>query len=890
MTKKKSPEYFSKHISNVVRFWVALIFLFAIAFHPRVVFAETGDGEDELSVNLNVKGIGSSEIPAMYREQEIYLSVIDVFDFLKIKNSYTESLDSIKGFLIDEKAQFLIDKGNNKINYQGKDYQLKQGELIRSDGKLYLKAIYFGTVFGLQCTFDFRNLSVSLNTDLELPVIREMRQELMRKNVNKLKGEEVADTTVGRKYPMATFGMADWSVINTHTNYGTSDIRMSLGFGAILAGGETNVAFTYDTRNKLTPRDQYYLWRYVNNDNKIVRQTLAGKVQPQFTSSVYSPAVGLQLTNTATTFRRSFGTYTLSNTTYPGWIVELYVNNVLISFVKADASGFYTFQVPLVYGNSSIKLRFYGPYGEERALEEFVNIPFNFIPAGQFEYNVSAGFLEDGFHSYTSTQLYGDSLVEKKIEGKANSIFTRARFNYGLNRFITVGGGVEYLSSVTSGTTMPFINTSVRITPTLMVTAEYTDKVVTKGVLTYRLPSNLQFELNYAVFDKDQTAIRHNYREQRKAIVSLPFNGKHFSAYSRISVDQIVLANSNYTTAEWLLSGSVRRVSVNVSTYSLFIGDADPLVYSNLSLGIRIPKQIVITPQVQYEYTQSDIISMKLTIEKKIKRFGLINAFYEENIQSHFNFFGLGVRLDLSFAQVGALAVQTRYATTYTENANGSFIYSHNQREVYANNKSSVGKGGLIIAPFLDLNRNGKKEDDEPRAAGLKLNINGGRLENNPADTIFQVFDLEPFTSYYLKFQDESFANISWSLRNKSMKVMIDANNLKLIELPVIVAAEISGTVYVNEVKESNGQGKIVVLIYDQDSNLVARTMSESDGYFSFMGLQPGNYTAKIDPGQLHKLQLVSEPAVFPFTIERSIEGDLVDGVEFNLFPEKPTE
>ena len=116
---------------------------------------------------------------------------------------------------------------------------------------------------------------------------------------------------------------------------------------------------------------------------------------------------------------------------------------------------------------------------------------------------------------------------------------------------------MEYLSSVTSGTTMPFVNTSIRITPLLMLTAEYTDKVVAKGVLTYRLPSNLQFELNYAAFDKNQTAIRHNYREQRKAIVTYPFNTRHFSLYSRLSVDQIVLENSNYTTAEWLLSGAV---------------------------------------------------------------------------------------------------------------------------------------------------------------------------------------------------------------------------------------------------------------------------------------------------------------------------------------------
>ncbi len=32
--------------------------------------------------------------------------------------------------------------------------------------------------------------------------------------------------------------------------------------------------------------------------------------------------------------------------------MELYVNNVLVNFVQPMLSGFFTFEVPLVYGNS----------------------------------------------------------------------------------------------------------------------------------------------------------------------------------------------------------------------------------------------------------------------------------------------------------------------------------------------------------------------------------------------------------------------------------------------------------------------------------------------------------------------------------------------------------
>ncbi len=891
MTGIKNHEIKSEFqfINGILNFMFLMGLAMIGIIFPLQGFSETGDDEEELSVHLNVKGIGSSEIPALYRANEIYLSVIDVFDFLKIKNTYNETLDSVSGFLINEESRFTIDIVHNLIIYEGKQHRMLTGDLTRSDGKLYLKSNYFGSVFGLQCTFDFRNLSVNLNTDLELPVIREMRQELMRTNVNKLKGEEIADTTIRRNYPMAKFGMADWSVINTHTLNGANATRASLGLGAILAGGETNVALTYDSRVKLSPRQQYYLWRYVNNDNPVVRQVLVGKIQPGLTASVYSPAVGLQLTNTATTFRRSFGSYTLSNTTYPGWIVELYVNNVLISFVKADASGFYTFQVPLVYGNSSIKLRFYGPYGEERASEEFINIPFNFMPPREFEYNVSAGFLEDGFHTYTTSFNSGDTLVTGTVKGKANTLFSKAKFNYGINRFWTVGGGVEYLSSVESGDVMPFINTSFRILPTLMLTAEHTDKVVTKGMLSYRLPSNLQLELNYSVFDKNQTAIRHSYREQRKVILSFPFNGKNFSAYSRWSLDQIVLENSEYTTAEWMLSGSIRRVSANLSTYSLFINNVNPLLYSNLSLGIRLPHHFIITPQVQYEYTRNKLITMKCAIEKKIKKFGVMNAFYEENIQSRFHFFGVGFRMDFNFAQAGLLVVKSSHNTTFTENANGSFIFNTDQKKIYTSNRTSVGKGGLMIVPFLDLNYNEIRDDSEPEAAGLKMNINGGQLVNS-GDTSFRVLELEPFTSYYLKFNENSFNNINWSLQHNSIKVMVDPNHLKRIDVPVTVSAEVSGMVYIEEKGKRKGQGKIVICIYNEKSVLVKRIMSEPDGYFSYLGLRPGNYIARIDVEQLANLNMESSPANFAFMVEVSENGDVIDDVEFVLIPRQPKE
>jgi hypothetical protein len=92
---------------------------------------------------------------------------------------------------------------------------------------------------------------------------------------------------------------------------------------------------------------------------------------------------------------------------------------------------------------------------------------------------------------------------------------------------------------------------------------------------------------------------------------------------------------------------------------------------------------------------------------------------------------------------------------------------------------------------------------------------------------------------------------------------------------------EIAGKVYVNR----EGQGRIIVGIYNKDSILVTRVLTEPDGFFNFIGLTPGSYTARLDANQLLKLRLTASPLIIPFKISDNRNGDIVDGLEFQLQP-----
>ena len=88
---------------------IITFFLVFTLFISLPVKAQETDNEEVL-ITLQVQRVGSVEMPAIINGQTAYLPVMDVFNFLKIKNLPSAENDSITGFLIQPGAGFLVDK------------------------------------------------------------------------------------------------------------------------------------------------------------------------------------------------------------------------------------------------------------------------------------------------------------------------------------------------------------------------------------------------------------------------------------------------------------------------------------------------------------------------------------------------------------------------------------------------------------------------------------------------------------------------------------------------------------------------------------------------------------------------------------------------------------
>jgi len=319
----------------------------------------------------------------------------------------------------------------------------------------------------------------------------------------------------------------------------------------------------------------------------------------------------------------------------------------------------------------------------------------------------------------------------------------------------------------------------------------------------------------------------------------------------------------------------------------MFSPTSKPNIYSTLALGFNLPFAITFTPQIQFDYTRGSFMSMRFELKRHLFRKGRINISYEHNFKSRIQNLQVGFQYDFSFAQVGMSARINKYSTTLMQAARGSMTYDKKTKYLHFNKGTAVGKGGIVILPYLDLNCNSRRDPGEPRIEHLGLRVAGGRIEYNPRDSTIRILDMEPHLKYYIELDQYSFDNIAWHLRVKTFNVAVDPNQFKLIEVPVAVVGEAAGMVYIKRTTGIRGQGRVIVNFFKNDTILIDRVLSESDGYFSFIGLAPGSYTARIDETQLKKIKMTASPAVIPFTIQQMEDGDIVSNLEFVLQPIK---
>ena len=805
---------------------------------------------DIFPVSIYFKDVGSKSFDAIYiDDKNVLLPVYDILKFIKFYTNNSNDQNLVSGFLETEDNPFEIDFNQKQIAFKNRTTPIKATDALMDMGTLFVKTQLLEKAFDFKIDFNFRSLSANFSAAYELPQAKFIRLEKAREKLEVKTGTFEYDTILTRRYHIFQPGMIDWSIASTQSQKYNAETRLSLGAGAEVFGGETDIWLNYSDRYGFYRTQQRYFWRWVDNEAKIVRQVKLGRINSQSIATLLSPIDGFSISNTPTTLRKTVGDYQIIDYTEPEWLVELYVNGTLIEYTKADASGYYMFTIPIFYGTNTLKLRFYGPDGQERSEDKIINMPYTFLPKGEMEYRISGGELLEG-----------------------GSRFARARASYGLAYWMSAKTGIEYLSALHNNTYIPFVGFDVQPMPKLVLSAEYAHGVKTHATLNYTFPKNIHAGIDYTYYDKAQDAIIYNYKEERKIALSVPLKYKKVSGFARTNLKQNVYHNFTYNSNEILLSGYYKRYNVNLNTLSNWTDNSQINTYSNLSTSYRTKKGLTFRPSCQFNYNDSKFISYKIEAERQFLSHGRFSAGYENNIRSNYQSVNISLRYNFSFMMAAASAFLNKDFITTSQSARGGVAFASGKNKAIATNRTTVGRSGISIIPFIDVNCNGIFDMNEATAPDLRININGGKVHYSKKDDIIRVTGLEPFVYYNLTIDESKFNNIAWQVDAKQIKVLTDPNQFKKIYISVKPVGEVSGMILG---KNKKGKGRILVNIYNKNHKLVDKTISEFDGYWTYLGLTPGNYYMTIDSTQLSRLNLTSD--TIPFKIDRDPLGDIVD-------------
>jgi len=829
---------------------------------------------DEISVSLSLSKVGTTVVPAIIVNQDVYIPIMGVLDFVKVKSELTPDRNKITGFFIDESETYTIDLVDRSIKKGISHLVLTSKEILETSSGTYLRSDLYKKVFGIDCVFNFNLLDVKLSCDRELPAVTEA---LRKKNSSNIAIQNGA-ISLQRNFPLQrslfTAGALDWSISSSLTR-GVHAESYYFALGTDLLGGDFDARLSGSPQVpmplSLAEHELLWRWRYVMPESKVLSQIYLGTISSMATTALADSVVGIQITNKALQTSSNFATYNIRDRTEPGWGVELYINNVLIKSTTADAGGNYQFAVPLSYGATSVTLKFYGPWGEVLTKDMELRIPYTFLPPGKFEYSLTAG------------------------TNKTNLNFKEnvAQFNLdaGVNTWLSVGGGVKYDKEPGFSPYAPFASVSTQLLNSVLLNGQYIDGSGLQGHLSYTAPFGLSVDGLYNhPFAHQRFGGLVSANDSRSLTLSAPLSAIDGSA-ALTSQDVQLMPGLAALTSSLILNGQVNFIPITLTTNASYqragIHLNNSTYTGSLAFYVVGPFGFLIKPQCDFEYTGRRFTLAGATFQRGFGTGGQFQLSLNEDLINMK--FGAQVDFRYSFpwAQVGTSEAVSSGIPTYGASAQGSIIFDGSSREVVLSDRSFVDHGGIMIRPFLDLNNNGYYDFGEPIVKNFKVGISGGRVIHED-NGIVRVMDLDPYVSYVLKNSTESVENLAWVSKFENYSVMVDANSFRPVNIPITVAGQIGGYVRLVSKDGPDGQGGIKMKVRDRFGDQKEIPMPDdfltySTGEYYNIGLTPGKYQIYPDKDQLKQLRLKADPPYINFELKNSVEGDIIDTLNFLL-------
>ncbi|MCL5738483.1 MAG: SPOR domain-containing protein [Bacteroidetes bacterium] len=841
----------------------------------------------EIYLSFNFSGLVNNVVTALYYQDSVYLPIGAIFKQLKVNREIDPRTETVRGFYIKPGDRYEINFKTGIATIGETKITFDSSQAIVRELDFYILPSLFKKIFNLDFSVDFNSLTLILNTNQQLPIVEDYQREV-RRNFSVTQpqaGLLQAPLMYPRRRAILNGGVLDYSLSafyggQSGGSFGQSAYNYSLDGGAEILGGDAQgTVLGSFSRSGSSLYSSNMSWRYVFDSTRYISYAGLG--------NLYSNGLtqygfrGAQISNEPVAIRTIFGRYAIDAKTEPNWDVELYLNGQLVGYAKADASGNAHFTIPLVYGTSFIQLKYYGPTGEFRETDRRLQIPFTFLPAGQINYTVSGGKLNNTDYNF----LQGNVVA-------------------GLTDWMTDRIGMDYVNSPFYSKPLFYNSLFLRFAPEYMLSLDAAPSAFYRSTFNALYASQASFDLMFARYYRNLLYNPSGKQQEARADVYLPFSifnsgfnlrvagnaqqytsgqkSYSYSVYTSSSVAQFNTSIGYLGSALDYGNGSIQRnYGLTASIlYSLFFGPG-ALSFLNGTL---------INTTLRYGVLKTSLDDIRLELSQNVQRYVRVTVSGERDFVNKLTTFSLQIIADFPFTRSTTSAQVQQGSGWYTENLTGSVGFDANYGRFLFNDIGWVGHSAASMRMFVDNNGSGKYEKGDEIIKDGVITLRQAVSSETSQGGIIREWNHLPYTQYSADIDINSIRNPLWIPKEKSFSFITDPNSYKRIDIPFYVGGIVDGTVLrVQDGSESAVPG-LNLEIRSLNSNFEKTLTVFNDGSFYYMGLPPGEYEAYVDSSQLSMLDVYSEPAVLNFKVKPTKNGDYVEGLQIILRNKKAKE
>lgn len=818
---------------------------------------------EEIPMQINIEKIGMINVSVYADDNSVYIPLADLLKTVKVNISLVKNNTTATGFFIEENNTYFIDVNTLRAEIKGREIPVKRSDFYVGETDLFMRSDLFKSIFEIDMNVDLKRMSIYMNSRKTLPYTLEQQRQSIRE-ITALKESDVkVDISIPRQRKLFGLGFLDWQVLYSYTNPGSDYYNYNVALGNELIGGDLNINLSGNKDDIIEPDNSYLRWRYVTEE-KWFTQGLAGDINP--VSGLFSGIQGVQFTNAPPISRKTLGGYKIFDQIYPNWEVELFVNNELIAYTKANESGYFEFDIPLLYGSNFITLKYYGPSGEIQTSERVIQVPYTFLPKGEFEYYLSAG--------------------REKTDRR--NLVSEASFNWGITSYLTLGAGNSYVNDVSIPKNYPNASFSLKVLSGLIFSGQYFDNLKTRASLNLIMPSQASAEINFLKYEENNYLNPSAIKEEKNIAVFLPFSFGGFSTNFRLNASEIIRSNSKQLFVYPGLFINYGRFQGSALLNSIFQSNNESYRneynVSNLLISYRFFDDLLVRNQTDIDHKNKQVLRTGLFIEKGVfgegwLSFAISRDFIQNSYSANLNF-----RFYLPFTTMSTNYRNDEAGWTIQQSFYGSVGFDDFKSKFITDNRFLSNRSGFTFVPFLDKNNNNRFDrNDNLLESQVDVKMESGNAVRYEDKKNIWYTDLDPYSYYNLQINPMTFDNPLYRPKYKTYSVYTDPNRFKVIPIPVYITGMITGYVNLTDENVSKGISGIEVVLESESGNLRIVKETFSDGEFIFDDLPPGKYKIYLQQERLLKRGYTSQQDIIFVETKSLEEGDSINDLEFKI-------